>query len=250
MRPSTGDTSPQGVPRRSTRDRPAKAPLSTEVVVDAALALLRGGGPEAVTMRSVALALDTGPASLYAWIPGRQGLLEAMVERVTSAVALEPPDPHRWRSQLQDLLARLHQAFRDHPGVAATTLSDPPTTQAVLRLAENLLGLLLAGGLVPQDSAWACDILVSLVRAIAVEDDVRRSQSTSSGGTAEAGAGDADAGDADAAEVFNTFSALPAAEFPLLSTFAAQMAAGSSVERLRFAVDTVLDGLLSRASRP
>jgi hypothetical protein len=38
------------------------------------------------------------------------------------------------------------------------TLADPPTTGAVLLLTENLLGILLAGGLDPQDAASACDI--------------------------------------------------------------------------------------------
>jgi hypothetical protein len=54
------------------------------------------------------------------------------------------------------------------------TLVDPPTTEAVLLLTENLLGILLAGGLEPQDAAWACDIFVSLATAAAREDDVRR----------------------------------------------------------------------------
>ena len=47
---------------RSTRDRPAKAPLIEDAVVDAALAILKSEGPEAVTMRRVAAELDTGAA--------------------------------------------------------------------------------------------------------------------------------------------------------------------------------------------
>jgi len=43
---------------RSTRDRPAKAPLSEEAIVDAALAILRAEGLAAVSMRRVAAALD------------------------------------------------------------------------------------------------------------------------------------------------------------------------------------------------
>ena len=54
------------------------------------------------------------------------------------------------------------------------TLADPPTTEAVLRLTENLLGILLAGGLDPQGAAWACDIFVLLVTGAAREDGVRR----------------------------------------------------------------------------
>src|SRR5919201_5400621 len=56
---------------RSTRDRPAKAPLSEEAIVDAALAILKAQGLEAVTMRRDAAALDTGPGSLYVYVSGR-----------------------------------------------------------------------------------------------------------------------------------------------------------------------------------
>jgi AcrR family transcriptional regulator len=49
-------------PGRSTRDRPAKPALSREAVVDAGLHVLRAEGIDAVTMRRVAAALDTGPA--------------------------------------------------------------------------------------------------------------------------------------------------------------------------------------------
>jgi AcrR family transcriptional regulator len=50
------------VRHRSTRDRPAKAPLSEDAVVDAALAILKSDGLEAGTMRRVAAALDMGAA--------------------------------------------------------------------------------------------------------------------------------------------------------------------------------------------
>ena len=94
------------VRHRSTRDRPAKAPLSEDAVVNAALAILKSDGLEAVTMRRVAAALDTGPASLYVYVSGSEGLLQAMLDRVISTIEFEPPDPSRWRAQLHTLLQR------------------------------------------------------------------------------------------------------------------------------------------------
>src|SRR5580698_3844860 len=81
---------------RSTRDRPAKAPLSEDAVVDAALAILKADGLEAVTMRRVAAALDTGAASLYVYVSGREGLMQAMLDRVIAAVEFESPASSRW----------------------------------------------------------------------------------------------------------------------------------------------------------
>src|SRR5919204_3864273 len=231
MSPPTG--------HRSTRDRPAKPPLSEDAVVDAALAILKSDGLEAVTMRRVAAALDTGAASLYVYVSGREGLLQAMLDRVTSTVKLEAPDPSRWRAQLHSLLQRLHRALVAHPGIAAVTLAGPPTTQAVLLLTENLLGILLAGGLEPQAAAWACDILVLLVTGAAREDDVRRPHGRSTAGDRRQ----------QRDEIYKTLAGLPRDRFPLIVSHAAQMVAGDSDERFRFAVDLVVDGLLARTSQ-
>jgi AcrR family transcriptional regulator len=217
---------------RSTRDRPAKTPLSEDAVVDAALAILRSEGLEAVTMRRVAAALDTGAASLYVYVSGREGLLQAMQDRITAAIELEPPDPARWRAQLHSLLKRMHRALVAHPGIAATAMADPPTTEAALRLTENLLGILLAGGLDPQDAAWGADIFALLVTYAAIEDDVRPADHQKL-----------------AAELYTTFAGLPPDRFPLIAAHAAQLVAGDSDERFRFAIDVVLDGMLARAGR-
>jgi len=227
------------VRHRSTRDRPAKAPLSEDAVVDAALAILRSEGLQAVTMRRVAAALDTGPMSLYVYVSGREGLLQAMLDRVTASIELEPPDPSRWRAQLHSLLQRLHQALLAHPGMAALTLADPPTTETVLLLAENLLGILLAGGLDPQDAAWACDILVLLVTAVASEDDVRRARRGGEDGDRQQ----------QVDEIYTTLAGLPPDRFPLITAHAAQMVAGDGDERFRFAIDVVVDGVVARAAR-
>jgi AcrR family transcriptional regulator len=224
---------------RSTRDRPAKAPLSEEAVVDAALAILKSDGLEAVTMRRVAAALDTGAASLYVYVPGRDGLLQGMLDRVAANIELEAPDASRWRAQLHSLLQRVRQALVAHPGIAAMTLADPPTSEAVLHLTENLLGILLAGGFDPQGAAWACDIFVSLVTAAAREDDVRRAR----------GRSDDNGRREQVDELYRTFAGLPSDRFPLIAAHAAQMVAGDSDERFRFAIDVVVDGMLARTAR-
>jgi AcrR family transcriptional regulator len=227
------------VRHRSTRDRPAKAPLSEDAVVDAALAILRSDGVDAVTMRRVAAALDTGAASLYVYVSGREGLLQAMLDRVTATIELEPPDPARWRAQLHSLLKRMREALTAHPGIAAMTLEDPPTTEVVLLLTENLLGILLAGGIDAQDAAWACDIFVSLVTAVASEEDVRRARGRS---------GDAER-QKNVDDISRTFAGLPSDRFPLLVAHAGEMVAGDGDERFHFAIDVVVDGLVARTAR-
>jgi len=239
MSPAMDPQAPPSDRRRSTRDRPAKAPLSEEAVVDAALAILQSHGLEAVTMRRVGAALDTGAASLYVYISGREGLRRAMLDRVISTIELEGPDPPRWRAQLHSLLQRLRRALMDHPGIAAMTLVKSPTTEAVLRLTENLLGILLAGGIDPQVAAWACDVLVMLVTAVAREEEVRRPRGQRN---------DHDRHE-QVDEIYMTLVGLAPERFPFLSSHAAQMVAGDGDDRFHFAIDVVIEGMVARATR-
>src|ERR1700685_2833853 len=118
---------------RSTRDRPAKAPLSEEAIVDAALAILKAEGLEAVSMRRVAAAVDTGAGSLYVYVEGRDGLLAAMFDRIIARVDLKAPDPSRCRAHLHSLRERLRTERVTHPGMAAATMVDPPQTEVAMR---------------------------------------------------------------------------------------------------------------------
>jgi AcrR family transcriptional regulator len=222
---------------RSTRDRPAKQPLSESAIVDAALAITAAEGMDAVTMRRVAAALDTGAASLYVYFANRGELVRAMLDRAAAAIPLVTPEPKRWREQVHALLGSFLAALESYPGLAAALPVEPPTTENALAGAENLLGILLAGGISAQDAAWACDILALIVTATATEADVRRLS----------GGADAELVD----RMRDTFSTLSPEGFPLLVAHAAELATGESDDRFGFAVDTFLDGLEARSpARP
>ena len=224
---------------RSTRDRPAKAPLSENAIVDAALAITRAEGLDAVTMRRVAAELDTGAASLYVYVRNRDELLRAMMDRVAGTVSRVAPEPERWREQVHQLMRGFRDALQAHPGLASVLTGEPPTTENALAGAENLLGILLAGGIASQDASWAVDILMLIVTATATEADVRR--------------GDGYTDDADfdhaVARIRGTFAGLSPTRFPLLVGHASELVAGAGDERFRFAIDTFLDGLVARAAR-
>jgi AcrR family transcriptional regulator len=218
--------------QRSTRDRPAKPPLSKDAIVDAALEILRGEGLTAMSMRRVAGALDTAAASLYVYVAGREGLLEAVFDRIVATIELENPDPGRWRIQLHSLLERSRDALVAHPGIAAATMIDPARTETALGLLENLLGLLLAGGIDAQNAAWAADILAAQVTYAAIEAEVRPTDTT-------------DLVD----DVTANFARLSPDQFPLITAHAAELVAGGVDERFRFAIDAILDGVLARSAR-
>ena len=224
---------------RSTRDRPAKKPLSEAAIVDAALAITKAEGFEAVTMRRIAAELDTGAASLYVYVRNREELLQAMFDRVVDPLSLVEPDPKRWREQVHDLLGAFLKTLESYPGLAGALPVGLPTSENALAGAENLLGILLAGGIAPQDAAWACDILALIVTATATEADVRRA--------AEAAGSE---GREDMVERMQaTLAGLPPERFPMLVAHVDEMTAGDGDDRFRFAIDTFLDGLVARAAR-
>ena len=218
---------------RSTRDRPAKAPLSEDAIVSAALEVVRTQGLEAMSMRKVAAALDTAAGSLYVYVDGREGLLRLVLDRVFATIELDVPDPTGWRTQLESLLQRVRQALIAHPGIAAAAMVDPPRTPAVLRLLENLLGILVAGGFEAQDAAWTADTLSAQVSFSAIEAELRRTDP-----------------DTIAEQVAATFAALPAEEYPVITAHAAELVAGDVDTRFRFAINSLIDGVLHRDRHP
>src|SRR6201986_168632 len=64
-------------------ERSARGPVpehSRAEIAQAAVALADEGGLAAVTMRSVAAAIGTGPASLYRYVATRDEILELMID--------------------------------------------------------------------------------------------------------------------------------------------------------------------------
>jgi AcrR family transcriptional regulator len=220
---------------RSTRDRPAKAPLSGDVILDTALRVLREEGLDAVTMRRLATELDTGPASLYVYIRSRDELLNALLDRISGMVELEEPDPARWREQVHRLVDGILKVMEEHRGIARVSIANVPTGENSLLVADNLMGLLLAGGVTPRDAAWACDILPLLTVASAVETATYQERG--------------DEQDDVAGQLEAVFRRLSPARFPNLMRHSADLVSGDGDERFRYAIDVFLDGLVARAER-
>ncbi|MER7755415.1 TetR/AcrR family transcriptional regulator [Kitasatospora sp. NPDC097643] len=229
--------------RRSTRSRPAKAPLSEEAVVAAGLRVLRQEGLTAVTMRRVAAELDTGPASLYVYVANRDELLHQMLDAVVATVRLEPADPARWREELAATVTRVVHALTEYPGLGRVSLGHIPTGPAWLELFDHVLGLLLAGGLSRQNAAWACDLIAMHIGAVAFETGV--------------GAGPAETGGSGAAQdelqaaldrrhenatIEDRLTGLDPARYPYLAGCAAELSAGSADARLAFGIRVLING--------
>lgn len=129
------------------RPRRRKAPITVEQVIDTALAVIATEGYEALTMRRLAGALDTGPASLYAHVVNKADLDELLIGRLCAQLALPEPDPAAWREQIRGVCTQLRDQYLAYPGISRAALAMAPTSLDTLRVSEGMLAILLAGGI-------------------------------------------------------------------------------------------------------
>ena len=230
-----------GTPGRARRADPADR-LSTDRIVEVAIDQMREHGYDAVTMRSIARELGTGPASLYAHVANRAELDQLVVGRVCAQWHLPDPDPERWDDQLRDSMVALLELYRANPGVARCTLGMIPVEPGLLMVSERFLALLKSGGVSDQDAGWFLDVGSLFVASVAVEEDIWRERA--------AGQDPATVSEeAVVGSVREVFEKLPAETFPLLSSLASTLTTGSGDERFAFGIDLLVGGLKARAQR-
>jgi AcrR family transcriptional regulator len=232
--------------RRAARHRPPaevevgtrrrRAPITPEQVVDTALRVVATEGYEALTMRRLAAALDTGPASIYAHVVNKADLDELLIGRLCAALDLPEPDPSTWREQLRGVCAQLRDQFLRYPGISRAAFAMAPTDLETIRVNEGMLAILLAGGVAPQAAAWAIDALLLYVAAYCLELSVVDQRRV-----------DEDAGWVRSREELRgRLAALPAERFPHTTRHAAELTAGEGHDRFDFTVGLVIDGLAHR----
>lgn len=151
----------------TSRERSAKPVLSREWLIAETIKIVREEGLEKATMRRVAQALNTGPASLYVYVRNTAELHAAVTDELTGDL---PPDGEgRWDERLEALLGGYRDVLFSHPGLARSALVLRPMGPNTLRLFDRVLGLLLEGGIAAEQAAWGTDLLISHVTGVAAE---------------------------------------------------------------------------------
>jgi AcrR family transcriptional regulator len=226
----------RGGAQSRTRRTPSAERLSTDRIVEVAIDQMREHGYDAVTMRSIARELGTGPASLYAHVANRAALDQLVVGRVCSQWQIPEPDPERWDDQLRDSMLELLELYRANPGVARCTLGMIPLDPDLLMVTERLVALLKAGGVSDQHAAWFVDVGSLYVASVAVEEDIWRERGAQAGSAPVSE-------EAVVGRVREVFARLPADHFPWLSSLAETMTTGTADERFAFGIELLVGGL-------
>ena len=210
----------------SRRGGPAKKPLSRDAIVDEALRQLTADGLGGMSLRKVATALETGPASLYAYVADLRELHALVLDRALAKVKV-PRAGAPWRERLQALLAAYLRVLCASPGLAQLAFGTIAIGPNALRITEALLGLLDEGGVDARTSAWAVDLLVLYVTAIAAE----HSDGLKSVGPESA--------------VARAFTAASLHEYPHLRAAREHLLSGTGEERFAWALAVLLGGVLA-----
>jgi AcrR family transcriptional regulator len=217
------------------RRSPRRRTLTVEAIVDAALAIVDAEGLDALTMRTVAHALGTGAASLYAYVDSKERLIELLVERVIGEVEYGgEPDPDRWMEQIKTLAREMRRVFASHGDMARASFARIPLGENALRGSEWLIAVLRAGGLADEVIALACDLLPLYVMAVAYEDSLY----VSSGLTPE------QVGDY-VGRMRGYFETLPSDRFPGVVALAELLTSGDQSSRFEFGLEVLLRGLVA-----
>lgn len=217
-------------PPRSRRERPAKPALSREGILDVALGVLSREGIEKLTMRRLAAELDTGPASLYVYVSSTTELHAMLIDRLLAGLDLRWSGRGDWHRRLRTLLLAYSDLLMQHPGLARSALVTWPQGPHYLDLLELVLRLLVAGGVPRPRAAWAVDTLLQSATAMAAEYGTRAEP----------------AAEQTVDELTAALAGASPQRHPLLAALgAAAMTGGSPLARRRWAIDTLINGVLA-----
>lgn len=142
--------------------------LDQERILDAAVAIADADGIEPLTIRRLATTLDVGAMSIYHYLPNKEAILDAMVDRVFGEIDL--PDPGQpWRDALHARCTSMREALRRHPWAVGLMDSRRNPGPATLRHHESVLACLRTAGFSIPAAAHTFALLDAYVYGFALQ---------------------------------------------------------------------------------
>jgi len=217
------------VPRRALADR--RDPLNRKAIVAAASRILDDGGLDGFTMRRVADALGTGPASLYWHVGSKDGLLDLIFEEVIGEQQVPDADPGRWQEQLKDVARTMRATILHHRDIVRISIGRVPMGPNALRYSDRVLAILRTGGASDRLAVLGHHLLTSIVNGFTMD---------------ETGMDGQPPPEPIAAMARDYLASLPPSEFPNLVALADHFAISDQDLRFEVLLDLFVDGLAFR----
>lgn len=159
-------------PRRGPKPR-----VTGERVIAAGIAIADADGLDTVSMRSVAEHLGLTAMSLYAYVPSKAVLIDAMLDRILGERVDEPPTAENWRDGLHRLAHDTWIIYRRHPWALHVTMTRRPFGPNILAGLEATLRTVAGLGLTSEAMASIVNTVDDYVHgALAASLDTTRTE--------------------------------------------------------------------------
>ncbi|MGY1743447.1 MULTISPECIES: TetR/AcrR family transcriptional regulator C-terminal domain-containing protein [unclassified Blastococcus] len=149
--------------------RRARAALSRERVLSAAVELADGIGAEALSMRRLGEALSVEAMSLYNHVANKDDLLDGMVDVVFGEIDLPAPG-ERWRAAMQRRAESMRAALTRHRWAIGLLESRTSPGAVTLRQHDAVLGCLRGAGFPVALAGHAFSAIDSYVYGFALQE--------------------------------------------------------------------------------
>jgi AcrR family transcriptional regulator len=162
--------------------RGPKPKIALDDVIDAGVAMADADGLANLSMRKVAGRLGVGAMSLYTYVPGRDELLELMVNRVHAELA-PAAEELPWRADVEHQVGERWRMYERHPWLLDLNAARAPVGPHVLDADEALYAALHRAGLRGTDVVSTSNLilwqLLGAARSQIIDSDVARRTGTS-----------------------------------------------------------------------
>ncbi len=156
---------------RAVRRGPAPR-LDIDAVVDGAIAIADEHGLDAVSMRALAQRLGVSAMTLYGYVPGKQELLDLMLDALYLEMPREPwPRRQGWRARLRTVAEANRALYLAHPWAAEVSTARPPLGPGLIGKYDHELGALDGLGLGDVEMDAALTFVLSFVQGVAASAD-------------------------------------------------------------------------------
>jgi AcrR family transcriptional regulator len=146
-----------------------RQPLSPERVLQGAVDLADEIGVEALTIRKLADRLGVGPMTIYHHVPGKEQIIDGMVDIVFSEIDL-PPAELDWKQGMRLRCMSARSALNRHWWAAPLMETRTSPGPASITHHDAVIGCLRRGGLSLQMTAHAYAVLDSFIYGFAVQE--------------------------------------------------------------------------------
>jgi len=128
----------------STAKRGKTPTLTEELIVGAALDIIRAEGLDALSMRRLSRELGRSAMAPYWYVNDKRELLDLVARKLLSEVTLPEPDSAPWEARLRAVVTGIDDRLHDHPGIAGVLLERMRSTDR--RLMNGIIEILLSAG--------------------------------------------------------------------------------------------------------